>query len=109
MKSFNQVIQTSLARKTPPMFMFALLDRHRWLLLASGLMLHPAAASAQQAPAASGHGGVPAMYATQAEAEKAARLHFNCTGAHRMGIQWMPCSLHGAAKSGAAPVSGSSH
>jgi hypothetical protein len=32
-----------------------------------------------------GSGSVPAMYATQAEAEKAAKLHFNCTGAHKMG------------------------
>lgn len=53
------------------------------------------------APAA-GSGGVPAMYATQAEAEKAAKLHFNCTGAHKMGDQWMPCAKHGGAK-------GSSH
>ena len=35
------------------------------------------------------------MYATQAEAEKAAKLHFNCTGAHKMGNQWMPCAQHG--------------
>jgi hypothetical protein len=35
------------------------------------------------------------MYATQAEAEKAAKLHFNCTGAHKMGDQWMPCAKHG--------------
>jgi len=35
------------------------------------------------------------MYATHAEAEKAAKLHFNCTGAHKMGTQWMPCALHG--------------
>lgn len=48
----------------------------------------PAAAQAQ-------HGAVPALYATQAEAEKAASAHFNCTGAHRMGDQWMPCSQHG--------------
>ncbi|WP_315860243.1 DUF3721 domain-containing protein [Cyanobium sp. Cruz-8H5] len=53
------------------------------------------------APAA-GSGGVPAMYATQAEAEKAAKLHFNCTGAHKMGDQWMPCAKHGGAQ-------GSSH
>ena len=46
------------------------------------------------APAA-GSGGVPALYPTQAEAEKAAKLHFNCTGAHKMGTQWMPCALHG--------------
>ena len=48
----------------------------------------PAVAQAQ-------HGAVPAVYATQAEAEKAASTHFNCTGAHRMGHQWMPCSQHG--------------
>jgi len=46
------------------------------------------------APAA-GSGGVPALYRTQAEAEKAAQLHFNCTGAHKMGDQWMPCAKHG--------------
>ena len=46
------------------------------------------------APAA-GSGGVPALYPTQAEAEKAAKLHFNCTGAHKMGNQWMPCAKHG--------------
>ena len=38
---------------------------------------------------------VPALYATQAEAEQAARKHFHCEGAHRMGNQWMPCSQHG--------------
>ena len=47
------------------------------------------------AASAAGSGGVPAMYATQAEAEKAAKLHFNCTGAHKMGTQWMPCGMHG--------------
>jgi hypothetical protein len=55
------------------------------------------------APAA-GSGGVPALYPTQAEAEKAARLHFNCTGAHKMGNQWMPCAKHGDAHG-----SGTSH
>jgi hypothetical protein len=40
-------------------------------------------------------GGVPAMYATKAEAEAAAKKHFNCTGAHQMGNQWMPCTTHG--------------
>lgn len=39
--------------------------------------------------------GVPAMYATKAEAETAAKKHFNCTGAHQMGNQWMPCATHG--------------
>ncbi len=48
------------------------------------------------APAA-GPGGVPALYPTQPEAEKAAKLHFNCTGAHKMGNQWMPCAKHGDA------------
>jgi len=49
-----------------------------------------------------GSGGVLAHYRTQAEAEKAAKLHFNCTGAHKMGDQWMPCAQHGGAQ-------GSSH
>lgn len=62
------------------------------LLLATAVLAAPAA----------GTGGVPALYATQAEAEKAARLHFNCTGAHKMGNQWMPCAKHGGAQ-------GSSH
>jgi hypothetical protein len=35
------------------------------------------------------------MYATKAEAEAAAKKHFNCTGAHQMGNQWMPCATHG--------------
>jgi hypothetical protein len=39
-------------------------------------------------------GGVPALYATKAEAETAAKQHFNCTGAHQMGTQWMPCDKH---------------
>ncbi len=38
---------------------------------------------------------VPALYATKAEAEAAAKQHFNCTGAHPMGKQWMPCDSHG--------------
>ncbi len=42
-----------------------------------------------------GSGGVPAFYPTQADAEKAAKLHFNCTGAHKMGNHWMPCAKHG--------------
>ena len=53
---------------------------------------------------ATGSGGVPALYPTQAEAEKAAKLHFNCTGAHKMGSQWMPCAKHGDGQG-----SGSSH
>jgi hypothetical protein len=37
---------------------------------------------------------VPALYPTRAEAEKAAKRHFQCTGAHPMGQQWMPCAHH---------------
>ena len=44
---------------------------------------------------------VPAVYATKAEAETAARKHFNCTGAHPMGHQWMPCAKHGQASGSA--------
>jgi len=62
-------------------------------LLASvaGLMvaLGSASASAQQA----GHGAQKAMFATKAEAEAAAKT-FHCTGAHKMGDQWMPCANH---------------
>ena len=36
------------------------------------------------------------MYATRAEAEKAASK-YNCTGAHQMGDQWMPCAKHSEA------------
>ena len=46
--------------------------------------------------------GVPAVYATKAEAEEAARKHFHCTGAHPMGQQWMPCQKHGQASSSSA-------
>ena len=46
--------------------------------------------------------GIPALYATKAEAEAAAKKHFNCTGAHQMGTQWMPCDKH-------AQNSGSTH
>jgi hypothetical protein len=56
-----------------------------------GLALSPLASTAVQANSA----GVPAMYATKAEAEEAAKKHFNCTGAHAMGNQWMPCATHG--------------
>jgi hypothetical protein len=42
---------------------------------------------------------VPALYATKAEAEAAAKRHFHCTGAHPMGQQWMPCAKHGEADS----------
>jgi hypothetical protein len=36
----------------------------------------------------------PALFDTRVEAEKAAK-NFNCTGAHKMGEQWMPCKKHG--------------
>ena len=39
---------------------------------------------------------VPTLYPTRAEAEKAARLHFHCSGAHPMGSHWMPCAQHGS-------------
>ncbi|MFN6337919.1 MAG: DUF3721 domain-containing protein [Cyanobacteriota bacterium] len=48
---------------------------------------------AQTAPKA---GGVPALYPSREEAEKAAKLHFHCVGAHKMGSQWMPCADHGS-------------
>ena len=59
-------------------------------LLLMGLLA--AGASAQQAPSK----GVPALYPTKAEAEKAAGF-FHCTGAHPMGDKWMPCAKHGDA------------
>jgi len=36
---------------------------------------------------------VPALYASRAEAERAAHL-FGCSGAHPMGEAWMPCAKH---------------
>jgi len=54
-----------------------------------------ATSSALGASAQANSGAVPAMYATKAEAEAAAKHHFNCTGAHQMGNQWMPCTSHG--------------
>ena len=38
--------------------------------------------------------GMKAVFSSQTEAEAAAP-GFNCTGAHKMGNQWMPCSAHG--------------
>ena len=35
----------------------------------------------------------PAIFDTRREALKAAKS-FNCTGAHKMGDKWMPCSTH---------------
>ncbi len=73
-----------------------------WAATAIGANLLFSAAAL--ATPATGSGGVPALYPTQTEAEKAAKLHFNCTGAHKMGNHWMPCAKHGE-----APGSGSSH
>lgn len=75
------------------------------LLLGSGLCslsLTPAA-RAGSTPAQSG--AVPAMYATQAEAEAAAPK-FGCKGAHKMGKQWMPCPEHPAGGSSSHPSAG---
>lgn len=38
-------------------------------------------------------GATPALFDTKREAEAAAK-NFNCTGAHKMGDQWMPCKSH---------------
>lgn len=74
-----------MANLAPPM--------KRLLLLALASACLPSVACAQTAHS----GAVPAMYATKAEAEKAAPK-FNCTGAHQMGDKWMPCDKHGDAK-----------
>lgn len=58
------------------------------ILLASGQTASETLANPQPQEAA------PSLYATQAEAEAAAKQHFHCSGAHRMGSQWMPCSEH---------------
>ena len=67
----------------------------RWLggLIVGATLLLPAGES--RAEQDSKPAAVPALYPTQAEAERAAKQHFHCTGAHRMGDQWMPCSQHG--------------
>jgi hypothetical protein len=70
---------------------------HPLLVLAAAAMAGPVAAGAPPATGSTGKGAVPALYATRAEAEKAAKLHFHCSGAHPMGHQWMPCAEHGAA------------
>lgn len=68
-------------------------------LAAAGLLaaLGSAPALAQQP----GPGAQKAVFATKAEAEAAAK-HFNCTGAHQHGNQWMPCSSHGETKGGSS-------
>lgn len=78
------------------------MHRSRLLLLLPALLSSPAIARANPS---SDSGAVPAFYATKAEAEKAGRLHFNCTGSHRMGQHWMPCAQHTPSQ----PASGHSH
>ena len=39
--------------------------------------------------------GMKGLFHTKAAAEKAAKK-FGCTGAHKMGKKWMPCSMHEA-------------
>jgi len=76
-----------------------------WVLRASAALgANLLLSAAGLAAPAAGTAGVPALYPTQAEAEKAAKLHFNCTGAHKMGNKWMPCAKHGDAHG-----SGTSH
>ncbi len=47
---------------------------------------------------------MPALFETKREAIKAAK-DYGCSGAHRMGDQWMPCKKHGDHKT----HSGNSH
>jgi len=37
--------------------------------------------------------GMQALFNTKSAAEKAAKK-FGCSGAHKMGKKWMPCSIH---------------
>ena len=37
--------------------------------------------------------GMKGLFHTKAAAEKAAKK-FGCSGAHKMGKKWMPCSMH---------------
>ena len=56
---------------------------------------HTGALLSGQSTSTSTDRGMKAVFSSQAEAEAAAP-GFNCTGAHKMGNQWMPCSAHGA-------------
>jgi len=85
------VQQPSCARPGPMSILLSPWPARVAAAIGANLLL---SAAGLAAPAA-GSGGVPALYPTQAEAEKAAKLHFNCTGAHKMGTQWMPCGMHG--------------
>ena len=64
-------------------------------LLVSGLLMAAAALPSMARAEHAGH-AAPGLYATQAEAEAAAKT-FHCTGAHQMGERWMPCAEHPAA------------
>jgi len=77
------MVQVPLFRRLPQLFSL--------IAVATGIQLIGAAQA--------NTGGVPALYATKAEAEAAAKKHFNCTGAHQMGKQWMPCTTHGQSSS----------
>ncbi|MEB3320757.1 MAG: hypothetical protein VKI63_07455 [Cyanobium sp.] len=68
-------------------------------LLAAAVVALPAAS---QTSPAGGSKPIPAAYPTREAAEKAARLHFHCTGAHRMGDVWMPCGSHNHGSGSAA-------
>jgi len=65
-------------------------------LVGADSLTNASAAEPQPRAATPNHGGVPALYATQAESETAAR-RFGCHGSHRMGHHWMPCASHGEA------------
>jgi hypothetical protein len=69
----------------------------QWLLCAMGIAALPLLGAGALADTTA----VPALYATKSEAENAARKHFNCTGVHPMGHQWMPCAKHGQASGSA--------
>ena len=61
----------------------------RFLLIAVAFVCLPSDVCACAKHTKSGE--ISTLYATKTEAEKAASK-FNCTGAHQMGDQWMPCA-----------------
>jgi hypothetical protein len=77
------MLQANVVMRLPQLFSL--------IAIATGIQLNGAAQA--------NTGGVPALYATKAEAEAAAKKYFNCTGAHQMGNQWMPCTTHGQSTS----------
>ena len=81
----------SFSRSSSPFFkrlknMYKLLFARKFLFLFTGLtfagLLIPDHAN-----------GMKGLYHTKAAAEKAASK-FGCSGAHKMGKKWMPCSMH---------------